>query len=248
MTSNQIAYWNLQETERANRAQEHETNRANLARETEQNRTNLANEAIRQRANEIQEAQNMRMYSVSLSTLAEQQRSNVAKEAVQNREADIKAKEADTHSRQASVQEALVPIQARQADASIMQGSAALMNAATNADQLQETKRANLASEFLRYQQQDEVHRSNIAQENIARFQNATGYSNKAEQLGIEQQKANEQSRHNTMTEAEQKRANLIEEQLKTAGLMYQMDKDTKELRYKYSSNLMPKLSIGGIK
>lgn len=46
MTSNQIAYWNLQELKRSNVARETETNRSNLAREGETSRHNVAQEYI----------------------------------------------------------------------------------------------------------------------------------------------------------------------------------------------------------
>lgn len=44
MTANQIAYRQLQETERANRVKEAETERSNRAKEAETHRTNIMNE------------------------------------------------------------------------------------------------------------------------------------------------------------------------------------------------------------
>lgn len=46
MTTNQIAYWNLQEQKRSNRAVEQETARANIAREMENIRHNTTTESI----------------------------------------------------------------------------------------------------------------------------------------------------------------------------------------------------------
>lgn len=46
MTSNQIAYWNLEELKRSNAAKEGETRRSNLAREAETSRHNVAQEYI----------------------------------------------------------------------------------------------------------------------------------------------------------------------------------------------------------
>lgn len=46
MTSNQIAYWNLQELKRSNVARETETNRSNRAREGETSRHNVVQEYI----------------------------------------------------------------------------------------------------------------------------------------------------------------------------------------------------------
>lgn len=44
MTANQLSYWQLQETRRANLAKESETNRANVAKEQETNRHNVVSE------------------------------------------------------------------------------------------------------------------------------------------------------------------------------------------------------------
>lgn len=60
MTANQIAYWNNQETIRANMAKEAETNRANRARETEENRSNLAREQETHRSNVANETESHR--------------------------------------------------------------------------------------------------------------------------------------------------------------------------------------------
>lgn len=46
MTTNQIAYWNLKESQRANQARENENVRSNMARETETKRHNTTNELI----------------------------------------------------------------------------------------------------------------------------------------------------------------------------------------------------------
>lgn len=54
MTANQISYWNLLETQRANKAKEFENNRSNVARETENTRTNVANENIKNKSTEGQ--------------------------------------------------------------------------------------------------------------------------------------------------------------------------------------------------
>lgn len=46
MTANQIAYWNLQETQRSNRAKEQENERTHMATEKETARSNKAKEAL----------------------------------------------------------------------------------------------------------------------------------------------------------------------------------------------------------
>lgn len=62
MTGNQIAYWNLQESKRANQAKEQETLRSNLAKEqlgsetlSETKRSNIAKETETNRSNLINE-------------------------------------------------------------------------------------------------------------------------------------------------------------------------------------------------
>ena len=76
MTQNQIAYWNLQELQRANRAQEAEKRRANIAQE------NLAGESNYLKAVDLgeKERHNRRSEVLSASSLEEQVRSNKAKE------------------------------------------------------------------------------------------------------------------------------------------------------------------------
>lgn len=70
MTTNQIAYWNLQETNRANLAKEFENNRSNVARETETNRSNLVNEAETRRHNTEGEKLTKRGQNVQLGAAA----------------------------------------------------------------------------------------------------------------------------------------------------------------------------------
>jgi C4-dicarboxylate-specific signal transduction histidine kinase len=60
MTRNQIAYRELKETRRSNRAREEETNRANIAKETEENRSNTAQEAETNRHNVAAERETAR--------------------------------------------------------------------------------------------------------------------------------------------------------------------------------------------
>lgn len=73
MTRNELAYWELQETKRSNRAREIETNRANVAMETENNRSNLARERETNRSNQAREIQNRidsnRNYRIQEATL-----------------------------------------------------------------------------------------------------------------------------------------------------------------------------------
>lgn len=69
MTGNQIAYWNLVENQRANKAKEAENYRSNVAKETETNRSNLIKEGETNRSNLANEA-------ISRDQLLEQKRNN----------------------------------------------------------------------------------------------------------------------------------------------------------------------------
>lgn len=84
MTANQIAYWQLVETRRANAAREVETNRANVAKENEQHRSNVASEAEAVRSHLAAEAENIRSHQAteSLTTrdLIERNRHNLVTE------------------------------------------------------------------------------------------------------------------------------------------------------------------------
>lgn len=70
MTSNQIAYWNLQEAKRSNVARETETSRSNRAKEGETSRHNVAQEYI-----------DRSRVSVDRDKLAETSRHNLKTEA-----------------------------------------------------------------------------------------------------------------------------------------------------------------------
>lgn len=87
MTQNQIAYWNLQEAKRANRAKELESVRSNLAKEQEAQRSNLAKEAETNRANLASESVSRAKVRVDnmLGTVrnVETERHNKATEALQ---------------------------------------------------------------------------------------------------------------------------------------------------------------------
>lgn len=84
MTANQIAYWSLDETKRANLAREAETNRANLARETETHRANVASEGIDISKLAETSRHNKASESIDLGQLGETKRHNKVAES-QNR-------------------------------------------------------------------------------------------------------------------------------------------------------------------
>lgn len=77
MTSNQIAYWSLEETKRSNKVNEKETQRANKAREGETNRHNLVTEAETNR-------HNLAIETLTSQANAEQARHNQATELIAN--------------------------------------------------------------------------------------------------------------------------------------------------------------------
>lgn len=86
MTRNQIAYQELLEKGRSNRAQETEANRSNLAREAENNRANLAKERELNRHQLETEAQGR-------AGLEETARSNRAKESLTKYSTDVGAEQ-----------------------------------------------------------------------------------------------------------------------------------------------------------
>lgn len=98
MTANQIAYWQLVETRRANAARESETNRANVAKETEQQRSNLANETENIRSHKAAEAENLRSHlateSLTTRDLVERNRHNLVTEAESERSNRTREEEA----------------------------------------------------------------------------------------------------------------------------------------------------------
>lgn len=88
MTQNQIRYWEVQETKRANEARERETVRSNLAQERENYRHNTAVETETKRSNIAHEDYNNR-------NLLELSRHNVASEQLQ----DFSNRETQRHNR-----------------------------------------------------------------------------------------------------------------------------------------------------
>lgn len=68
MTSNQIAYWSLQEQQRANEAKEKETERSNRAKERETSAHNRATEKETVRSNKVSEGQRDASISSQIKT------------------------------------------------------------------------------------------------------------------------------------------------------------------------------------
>lgn len=165
MTANQIAYQKMREEGRANLAREIETKRANMSQEaikrselSENSRHNLAVEGETARANQAREA--------------ETNRSNLAKELETNR-ANL-AREAETH--RSNVESESI---ARQ---NVGLGYA---NVGLGYSNLAEATRSHQASEQinqykneLQSQVNTESHRSNVAKEEITRWQTRYAESN----------------------------------------------------------------------
>lgn len=158
MTSNQIAYWNLQEAMRANRAREIENNRSNLAKERENYRSNAARERENLRSN-------LRSEQLQSYSLGETKRSNLARE---------------TETRRSNLMAEYENRRAHMANEKIN-----LINATTSRGQYQETRRSNLERERLnrdslantiRYNEASvaETIRSNQARELQNRINNET--------------------------------------------------------------------------
>lgn len=125
MTHNQIDYWNLQEQKRSNVAQEIETQRSNLAREHETNRHNVETEKF------------------NISQLAEQSRSNRVNEALKAQAQNEQAR----HNVTSEMQEAN-KLQEQQRHSAVSEYQNAIDLNIKN-DQLQESKRHNLATESI---------------------------------------------------------------------------------------------------
>lgn len=209
MTSDQIQYWRNVEQQRSNLAQERETNRANLAREQETYRHNVAQIAEAKRAANLnaritqygqaitnqhysrQDAQSARKLAsdrdIALKQLAESKRASIAREYEQHRSAvvgeSLRRTEAQTNQYIASIRDRELAEKSRAARAG---ESLQLIN-------LTEQGRANIARE-------QENLRSNQAQESL-----------KAQSIGLEQAKLNEQHRANVMQETLKQRQQVID-------------------------------------
>lgn len=232
MTANQIAYWKNQYDDRHNRAVE-----------AEQRRSNLANEAIRAQTN----AQNLQL---GVGNLEETKRANLARE----REAHRANKEGEQIKRDTNT------IQARNADTNAYNAMVNYSNAQTNMGSLAELRRANQAKETLGLStlaeqerankaREEETNRSNIQQENIARFRSATDYQTTSDRNTLQKVNQQETKRHNQATELETKRKNLIDQQLEAAGLTHRIQNDAHQRYAEYMRNVtqsLPKPRLGG--
>lgn len=236
MTRNQIEYWRLSETRRANRAiEQHNRNvlAYNYAVLEETKRSNLAREAETSRSNRARETQNRldsdRNLMFQLRQMNENERANRAKEKISSNQLDetIRSNKANEL------------IRANQA-------SAQLMNAMTQSRSQAETERSNRERESLGIGQLAETKRSNIANEGIKMFsQREVARSNQANEAIKRRQNQiatgqfYELQRHNVVTEEETRRSNIMSELNKQTEIS--MRSFTEILK-----SIRPTVSLGG--
>lgn len=230
MTSNQIAYWTLEETKRAN-----------LAKERENNRTNLANEEIKRQSNQITQ-------SLGYGNLAETRRANQAKETELNRHQVRTENQKDVDQ---AIESAKTAILQQNADTNSYNALINAKNAATNAGMLAETQRTNYANEQIKQQNVEELARHNKKDEDIRRFVNATGYATSANQANasLANASANQQNADTRVAEyQETRRKNLVDQYLRSLSLQHEIENDEAKLKQGYVQNMKPNvgLRIGG--
>lgn len=210
MTSNQIRYWELNETTTHNRNTERETNRSNLAREAETRRSNLAREKETNRHNLATEKETNRsnLARELLTTLQREQDARIAQ-----RNYEISYFNSRENARHNSAVEAL-QLQQMQQQLKAVQTQVAEQSRHNQASEratlqsLDETKRSNLAREANSAATIAETQRSNLAQEILKE----RSLENESKRVMIESQRTNESARHNRATESETHRANLTRE------------------------------------
>lgn len=224
MTRNQIAYWELQETKRTNRAKEAETHRSNTAQEKETNRSNLAREAETNRANLAREKQaaidSNRNYQLGLANLAEVIRNNTENQRLRSKELDEQVRHSkvaeaqnatqllinqyDSQTRRLGHLETVRSNLAREGQNYLSYRETQLNNQRQfmlGKAQLVETRRANQAREQYNFSSLEETKRSNVRNESLKSYAN---YTSRISAL--------ETKRHNAATEKESERHNRTTE------------------------------------
>lgn len=145
MTSNQIEYWKLRETERHNRA----TERQSASDLQEQQRSNLANEQLANERNFQSAVGNTINMQLGQQRLAEERRANLAKEAATVKSQDIERQRVLISSQALENQRQIAQINAS------AQRYGATLNYAAQSHSLAENVRHNLVSENLGQQAED---------------------------------------------------------------------------------------------
>lgn len=214
MTQNQIAYWNLRETERADRAKEQENTRTNKANEKIKSDANAINLSIGSTAN----AETMR---ANLARELENNRSNLANEEIKRIQNAIKLIDTALKSREIDIKQGELGL--GYANLSELTRSH-LANEGLTQQQITETNRSNLAKEYETHRtnlaKEKEQNRSNVSNENIARFGAATGYGSAITNYSLQDARNKETVRHDLATEAETKRNNITNSIINGANVL----------------------------
>lgn len=187
MTTNQIAFWNLEETKRANRAREAELNRHQLADESIRTRTNDVNLYLGNLQNQLGKEQLLETVTANRNKEKENTRSNRASEDIR-RVSNLLT--ADS-----------IAVARRNAEINAINAATSQMEAATHAGQLVEANRTNLANEAIKQANVEELQRSNLAREQQNRFDSAVSAANQGTDVQTRQQTQRETSQHNRTTE-----------------------------------------------
>lgn len=246
MTHNQILYWQNRETNRSNLAREAETSRSNLAREKETERSNRARENETRRSNLAREKETERSNRANemLTTLRRQQDFQIAlwnrtlaydqlAETKRASKANV-AQSRYTTDVNAELQRALQQIQ--------LKGQQVQSTIAAN--NLSENIRSNKAQEALSAERNAEQIRSNMAQEEIKRQQQSLA----TQQLTLDQAKARELARHNSVVEQETHRANLTRESIDKINATASLLSGSGNLIRGISSSGLPKAASGKLR
>lgn len=245
MTRNQIEYWSLQETKRANQAREKELNRHQVVMEG------------------LQREQTHLTYNLGLRTLGETIRSNQAREAETNRHnlamEGLQAQQNELGWYNASIAQ-------YNAETNRLNAGTNAYVASIQAGQLAELQRHQQATEALQLQNQEETARANKARENQLALNNISGLAQAAGrnltdvlttrlELDYKYADLDERGRHNLAQEQETNRSNVTNELLDSYKLQNQINVDSsKEARewMKYGATSLGNLGkaltrVGGL-
>lgn len=209
MTHNQIAYHDLEERKRSNRANERETNRSNLARESELNRHNTVTEQETERHNRATELGVM-------TQIDEQRRHSMVVERQNDRiQSEV---ERSNLAKEANAKEQI---------------SLGYANVGLGYGELSERTRSNLAQESLQLQNLNQSREIKMAElehsENVLAEQQRASLQ-KERQAALDwandSARVREQTQHNRTTENETERSNKANEFWKGVGTVSNVVRD----------------------
>lgn len=224
MTRNQIEFWRLNETVRANKAVEahnravleynyqvlEENKRANLAREAELHRSNVANEVHNERVR-------VDNFYFNSRQMAEQKRRNQESELMARRQlAELSKHNRASETAQFSQLKLQAMSLSNAARNTIEAERSNRANEQLNSLRIAETTRSNMRNEQTNLMHLNEQIRSNQASEAIRRQSNANTLRSLEEQM-----------RHNRSVEAETSRHNLMDEKLQVLSMSLKTLGDT---------------------